>query len=1210
MEGNGGEMQDSTEQRVYVNNMNTLHATTSLPERTPYRLRERNMVAPGSSSSDYVHSPVASNNSPRSGRGRYGASGKPQQSRPAQSAFAESQKSAEQQHEVAPLTANGEVIHKNLHGIYKRIMRRLQRQLNYEGVSRVTLAEQYGVDLQLAYEHDAQEMKAAEAGSQRNTKHLCRTSPSQHPTSTSSSSPIQVPGEGETSTVRRTSPRFFTGCPANTLHTREPEHHSPGPRDNSTAAARDGGRSSSRLVQFHANSPSRPSGAVGGMAGQAAEEESKLEQDIAAQPCPLPLRLVIQNVLDTLQKKMSLAEGGSLKDCIVFSFESRALLDRLLKEIPLYSQYSANQDTAAVAGGAQQDIALVYQKLRQKPVLLPRAGYVEDPVTGAIHGQIFGGDAATSGPVPSLVPMATANATVSLPSINASRNFNASRAAPLDTFTYGAGTIGDVQLPSGYGKSSRLNDAMLQGGTTARYGDRQPQNQRLRDHMRVGSAAGGRSPVSISDAASVQNSVTAMESDGASTAPQSSFEAAHRATRLVSVGTVTEENNLTTVPKADYAALHQRMVELEVQLADAQMHRSDLAHQLCEEVQYKEKKKRVIQYLRETLVRECAMLRSQLHLASGRMQALQQQQHAPPQYSRGVVTSSGANDAHNEVLNASVPSGATRACKPLGASMASAMSISLSGDAHGPPLRRYSKRSSHSMSCNESSASISAGTNGCGRSRLITMRRRISSGCASLGASLSAAPPGMGTSSTGVPFLPVAGGSSATGTTMDGQQPNDLEAVQSLLDLVLLAVQEDAVLPSHTLQMVRSGHADVETVRNTLCKGEKQQLEELRHKYEERQHTVKRSIITRTAEHNILIEVQKREVQRLQALTDTTRMRAILGQHLSDLRTELKHMRMFITEQLHFFNVVMENTTQSLLRRSALVDKTLSENLVLTNVVSATRDMIESAGTLLMPMLTNEYRCGYHPWPLKMRNTADPLAHIIHLRYGSGVVVRLRDSLNVFAQLYGALHRCILNQVVLPDSSRPSAGKPLQHLCAALALNSMSHTDIVFAARHAYDTEMQLSKQLARYNVRLMWNAYLQRVYTNRSVAALSEAGLSPRLSALPVAGRINVLAKERAVLLQERVTVQRARAENAKSTYRLWQEKEIDIMEGYPTPQTQRNRLALLASDTANGSSVMGIGIGAAMPRHSSTTMTGSFSRTFGRSMGSRSEDAGMVAV
>ncbi|CAJ1006596.1 hypothetical protein Q4I28_001911 [Leishmania naiffi] len=1241
VKGDGGEHHHhSTGEWVYVNNMNTLHATVSLPERMPYSLCERNMEAPGSSTTDYVGSRVVSTNTPH---------GRLQQSPETQRAFADSQSTAEQQRGAIPLTASGEPVHANLQGVYNRIMRRLQRQMNYAELSRASLADQYGIDLQLACEQDHQDLKAAELGRQRGTKHRSRTSSLRQPTSTATSPIKPVPNDSETDTASRPTSCLFTGYHVSPATIKIPEYAAPRPRgDIPTTACTGGGNGSritSRLIQFkQTDTRSRASDTAGGIVVPAAtnmsdvpgsgepaagaEGDDELVRDIEAQPCPLPLRLVIQNVLGTLQKKLSLAEGGSLKDCIVFAFESRALLDRLLKEIPLYSQYSAIRGTAGVAtttaatAAAQQDIAQVYQALRKKPVLLPRADYVEDPVTGAIRGQILGGSILQRESARASGAMAAPAAAVSLPAIvSSSRDFNTGDAVPPGAFTGGTGALADVQLPSGYGKSSRLHDATPQGGAATAAGagcvGRQTQrHQVLRDHMTRGSAAGCQNLSSVSEATAAQSSVPVMMEAtgnysifvGSSAAPPSSaFAAAHRATRLVSVGTVTEANNLTTVSKADYEALHERMEMLEAQLADAQMHRTALTDQLCEEAQYTDQKRRVLQYLRETLVRECTMLRSQLRLASSRVQLLQQ--HSQHQPLRGAVAFSAANEAHIEVPNTSVTvGGSTHMHKQLGASTALPMALSMSEDWHGSQHRSHSQwPSAQQLNMSGTIGSVYGGISGSGRRRLLAKQRHRNGSSVSPGASLSAIPPAMGSPAAGISAV-VVSSSGVAGTVADGQQPNDLEAVQSLLDLVLLAVEEDAVIPSHALQMLRTGHADADLVKSRFRKDAKQQIDALRSEHDERQHALKKCMAMRTAEHKHLIAEQKHEVERLRALTDTTRVHAILQQHISDFRTELHKLRMYVTEQLHFFKTIMQNTAQSLLRRSALVDKTLSENVNLTTLISAMREVIESAAALLTPMLTNEYRCGYHPWPLKLRNTTDPLAHVIQLRYGPSEVIHLRDSLSIFGQLYSALHRYILRQIVLPDCTRPSAGRPLQYLCAALALNPRSHTDVIFAARHAYDAEARLCKRLARLNFRLMWNAHMQRVYTNRSVTALMEAGLNPHLSALPVAGRVNNLAKELAALLQARVAMQRERAENAKGTYRLWKEKEIDIMEGYPMPQTQRNRLALLSDGASGCSNTVVVGIGgnvldSMMRGQRNTGSLGNFSKTFGRASMARSE-------
>ncbi|KAK7195182.1 hypothetical protein NESM_000442700 [Novymonas esmeraldas] len=1254
VEDGGRERSQSNGQRVYVNNMNTLHATTSLPERAHYTHNERNVEAPGSSARQYAGSLIPSQSNHDGGESQ-------EQSRQTQRGAARASTSQQQpQRGAAAVTASGEAVHANLQDVYQRIMRRLQRRMNYAELSRVSLAEQYGVDLLLECERDEEALQAA-AGRQeqrrQSTKRRSRPSPVRESVNNATSMK-RTTDRGDGDALTRSASRPFAdyqgGMPA--------ERESPLLRTSSPNTSRGAGGGAgaggpSRLLQFkQMGTRSRPSTVAGGILAPAASavsepsgasaaataQEGELENDLATQPCPRPLRLVIRHVVETLQKKMSLAEGGSMTDCIVFSFESRALLDRLLKEIPLYAQYNASRGPVGVAAGPptvtaqqQQDIAQVYQELRKKPVLLPRAGYVEDPVTGAIRGELLDVTATRGESVrasTAAVPAAAAVVAASLPSIApTARGLSiggGGGGGGVAAFMSATTAPEDLPLPSGYGKSSRLT-GVAHGGVTAAnataapIAQQQQQQHRLpvlRDHLtRASAASAARGSPSVSEATAAPDSAAVTMEAGVScslfadAAPPAgvaltAFATAHRATRLVSVGTTTEENGLTTVPMVDHVALQRRLEALEAELADEKVHRTALADQLCTEAHYTDQKKRVLQYLRETLVRECAMLRAQLRLASSRVlqlqqQQQQQQQHVPPRGVPAAAAASGSFDPH-EAGNASLPaSAATRAHKQSAA--AGASTTSLSPPSVGLSRRHHSQRLSAQprLSYSGSIGSVYGGGGGGGGGRSAGAQRQLSTGSVSLGASLSVAPGVMSGA-----FVPGAGGGSAVAAAIDAQQSSDLEAVQSLLDLVLLAVEEDAVVPHHTLLMVRHGNTDADVVASGFRKDPKQQIDELRTEFDERQNLLKKSMLARTAEQNYIVTEQRREVERLRALTDTTRVRAILQQHVTSLRTELHQLRTYVAEQLHFFKAILQNTAQSLLRRSTLVDKTLGENLILTSTVSAMREMIESASALLMPMLTNEYKCGYHPWPLKLRNTIDPLSHVIHLRYGAGEVVRLRDSLNIFGQLYCAMHRFIMHQVVLPDSTRPSAGKPLQQLCGALALNPLSHTDVIFAARHAYDAEVQLCRRLARLNARLLWNAHLQRAFTDRSVAALVAAGLNPRFTALPVAGRINLLAQERAALLQARVTVQRERAENAKGAYRLWREKEIDISEGYPTPQTQRNRLALL-SGNSGGNNTMAVG-GGGLHGQWSSGVVGRFSKSFGRASVARTDGTGAVAM
>ncbi|KAG5509567.1 hypothetical protein JKF63_06272 [Porcisia hertigi] len=1188
----GNDLDSNAAPGVYVNNMNTPHATVSLPERTPRSLHQRNVAPPGSSAPYNASFHAACSNNP------YGGQQNNQQvpNVPLGNRFGVGQQS-----NPVPLTVSGEPVHANLQAVYSRIMRRLQRQMNYAEISRTSLAEQYGVDLQLACEQEEQQLQASEMErqqQQQNTKQPLRTSPTLQAGSTVSPSLANrgASDDSETDTSSQQNRSVSTGPHGSMASTKTAKHDPPRLLVGSTITALpDGGggvRSASRLVQFkRADAGRQYASALGNTLpsevsdvscttgtrerAAVAAGDDELERDIAAQPCPRPLQLVICHVLDTLLKKMSLAGGGSLKDCIVYTFESRALLERLLKEIPLYSQYRESQGPAGAGAGAGagKDVMQVYKTLRKRPVFLPRAGYVEDSSTGAIRGQLLVETPAHSKPGPSSHAEPTSTAGVSLPIIaNVSKGFNPQGAAAHGTFAGGADELGGVQLPSGYGKSSRLNGEAQQSRTAA-FGSsilsHSPSHQVLRDHMTGGSSLDFRDSGYTGNPSATQDSF-ALTADAASghsgrveASPASSplaLSAAHRATCLVSVGTMTDDNSLTLVPKAEYAALQERLERLGVELADAQVHRSSLATQLCEEAQYTNQRKHVLQYLRETLVRECTMLRSQLRTVSGRMNLLQQQH----QSHRGVAVSSAATDLRD--TSYATIGGTTRAHKHSGVSVAQAPTPSMSWGGHGHRHRTHAQQHPvHRMSFSGGFESLYGGNGGDISGRSGTTQQHTHSGNPPSGTNLPTLSPTAALSVVATSPPAVTTSHYASGAAADGQPLNDVQAIQSLLDLVLLAVEEDVVLPQNTLLAARSGNGDVDIVKSAFHKDAKHQMNALRSEFDKKQHALKKHTLMLNAEHQYLLAKHQDEVNRLRALTDTTQIHTFLKDHISTFRTELRRLRMHVTEQLHFLKAIIHNTTGSLLRRASLVEKTLSENVTLAGTVNAMREMIESAGALLMPMLTSEYRCGYHPWPLKLRNTTDPLAHIIHIRYGAGEVVRLRDSLNVFSKLYSTLHCYIERQIVLPESTRPMTGQPLRYLCGALSLNPLSHTDVIFAARHAYDTDMQLSKRIARLHVRLLWNAHLQRVYTDRSVSALVEGGLNPRQSALPVANRINTLAQERAELLQARLKLQRERSENAKSAYRLWQEKEIDIMWGYPVPKLQRNRLPLL-SGTAVG--------------------------------------------
>ncbi|KPA76472.1 hypothetical protein ABB37_07784 [Leptomonas pyrrhocoris] len=1233
--------------RVYVNNMNTPHATVTLPVRRrnnhSHLFMRPNEGTTGNADSTggagYAESFV------NAGRGALGGSGRGA----AAHAYREGggrDARAGLGHGNEPTTAHGAAVHPNLQDVYSRIMRRLQREMNYAEFSRASLAEQYGVNLDLQCEDEeraAAMEKVFNDGGERDRPrvgaHTAEPMSFRAPLQAFSSQPDNE-GDAFDEARRFTSPR--PSLPAS----RPPPSGGSGNRVGDAAGAgeplpsqpKDVIRSlaggTSQLLQFKQQplpAAGAPTSSFDDRTG--VRSDADVEREMAEQPCPRPLRLVVQHVLDTLQKKMTLAENGSLRDCIIFSFESRALLDRLLKEIPLYTQYAAYSSASGHGGcrnsvAVQQAVSGVYQQLRRRPVLLPRGEYVEEADTGAIHAELVGsGDGGggnadsgrsgngtgngNGGGVGALASI-TCGAT-RLPNINAlpvtitnntvvhnTNNTNTSNNLSAQT------QLPEVPLPASYGKSTRLAASVARQHNAAAGGTPQLPSQRslghpiLRDHMSTSNAAAQ----SFGEVSEMVASTMAeqMMGGGCGDEDQSSGSnsnrgrrglasdaaAAHRVTQLVSVGTITEENGVTTVPQSAYAALQQRIEELQTQLADAQQHRSALADQLCEEEQYTDQKKRIVQYLRETLLRECNMLRTQLHHATAVSAS------TSPATGKGThaqrAAGMGATGLHKDTsfaasgLGGSMHHGHARQQKQSNAAALSTSTPMAASAVMQQKPRVDCRSGSGSLgSMYAGSLSVAAGTGGGGAGRSMHRSSQQSRNGGNGGGG-----GGGGSNNNTSNSLGGGGGhrnspghtTTFTSSRSDGFH-TELDAVHSLLDLALLAVEEEAVLPSHTVEQLQSGLGDAEVLHSGFRKNAKQQLDELRADFEGRQQALKQTLLHQTAEHNFVVGEQQAEVARLRALTDMSSVRETLQASVGEIRAELNLVRMHVAEQLHFFKAILHSTGQGLIHRAALVDSTMSDNVTLTSTLNAMKELIESASSLFLPMLTREYECGYHPWPLKVRNTCDPLGHIVQLRFGTAEVLRLRDSLTEFGKLYEAIHLYVMKHAVLPESARPATGKPLEYLCAALALNPTSYTDAVFAARRCHDVEGQLRKKLVRLQSRILWNAYLQHVLVERSIAALAEAGIDPRVAMLPVARRIDVLAQQRGDLLQARVKIQRERAENAKEVYRLWREKEIDIMEGYPMPQTQRNQLTLLNSSGAVNS-LEGGAVGKANPRSS----------------------------
>lgn len=363
--------------------------------------------------------------------------------------------------------------------------------------------------------------------------------------------------------------------------------------------------------------------------------------------------------------------------------------------------------------------------------------------------------------------------------------------------------------------------------------------------------------------------------------------------------------------------------------------------------------------------------------------------------------------------------------------------------------------------------------------------------------------------------------------------------------------------------------AAAEPLSSEWAVSSRQQVKQLRIDFASKQRALKDAMVEMRVHLNHVIHAKEEEVNRLRRLTDTNYIQTFLNAEVQTLRLDCRKLRNYAQEQMHAFQAHFFNAMHSLRMRTQVADRAVAENTALMNTQQALKDLIHNACDLLRPMVTPEYARGYHPWALKTRNRSDPLVHTLQLHHGRAESVRLREELSAISELYLATHAYVVGQVVVPKMDSPAVGQALREVCAALCLAAASSSELVFAVRQHYVEESRLCAQLAQLNARILWNAYLQRAYVERSIGALIDAGLDYNTTGLPVSTRINELAMQRETMLCNRVSLQRARAENAKDVYALWKEAQVNIFAYYPLPM-QHNPLSLQASPQDGNSSLM----------------------------------------
>ncbi|RNF04548.1 hypothetical protein TraAM80_05146 [Trypanosoma rangeli] len=390
----------------------------------------------------------------------------------------------------------------------------------------------------------------------------------------------------------------------------------------------------------------------------------------------------------------------------------------------------------------------------------------------------------------------------------------------------------------------------------------------------------------------------------------------------------------------------------------------------------------------------------------------------------------------------------------------------------------------------------------------------------------------------------VGGGASAVVQTQ--RLSVEIMAIKSLLDLVLLAVENDQVLPAN---VARCTNVDVSLLTSTMRNDQHHREEEMRKEFSERQRQAKQNYSFGRAQMAALLSMKEQQIDNMKKFSDPRFLCNFWEKRCKILRSELRHIRKAVQEDLTSLRQFVVTTMEGIIKRVYVVDSSLSENQALFATQSVLRDIISSAHSLLMPMLTTEYERGYHPWPIKLRNTIDPFARMVRARYGDSQMMLVREEMNALGSLYVAAHHYVMNHVVTPVLKRPLPGKTLRSLCALLSMNKGTSAELWMKIREKYAHELSFQRSIAQLNMSIVSLMYHQRIITERSAEAMREAGMDPQLSGIPVQRTVNVIAEKLHKVVADRAALRKRRQENARDVYRIWKKQQIDINEGYPAP-------------------------------------------------------------
>lgn len=407
--------------------------------------------------------------------------------------------------------------------------------------------------------------------------------------------------------------------------------------------------------------------------------------------------------------------------------------------------------------------------------------------------------------------------------------------------------------------------------------------------------------------------------------------------------------------------------------------------------------------------------------------------------------------------------------------------------------------------------------------------------------------------------------STALPSTYDGRSLNAVTSERTRLPLSLVpstplqgATREDAPADG---RMVDNAHMQAIKLYDHL---------------NERNKEWKASFLRMQASFQLALRRKDREIKMIKARTDLDKLRSDVFAEITLAKEDMMNIRSGISDALEVlrdeFGRFMSQTEILL----STLGKEVKESRAAVTYHKAALDLPRAMCEIIQPMIYSEFAVGVHPtWNCAEQQNSDPLwTHMLHA-HGADAAHDLRTDIQRAQQLLLYLQRYVSQSHAMPHVNRPVTGAPLNKLASLLIISQSCSNDLAVKIREVVEMDYYHSQQMARFSFRLKAVTFYQQVLTLRARNALLKGGINPDAAPLPVRHKVARIGEKATSLRNLRQAVTKARLDNARKLWRLWQESGIDIWHGQAVRPLRDPLLAhqsLQRHIAQNGSLILGL--------------------------------------